>query len=128
MSGLLFGIYRFSLLFLYIFLSAVLLYNRRVKRWFAFSLGFAIVYSIGCFLFFGRAPIASIEIVRHVYLILLLGVALLCAYGLFNEWTGDQFLGAVVLLLAALVVLLIATFGTEPLRELGFPMFSSRSY
>ena len=102
--NLLFSIYKVILLILYLFLSSVLLYHRKIQRWFTFSLGFGIVYVVGSILLFERSPLNPELIQAHLYVALLLAVGGLCAVSLFQEWNDDQFLGALVLLLGSIVV------------------------
>ena len=123
MNTILFVFYQAFLLILYLLLSAVLLYHRRIKRWLIFSGGFAIVYLGVSLLLFDRIPFnlpAIKPIVANINLVILLGIAIICAYGLIKGWNYDNFLGSTILFLVILVILLgaiKASNSSEPLQE-----------
>lgn len=61
MEGFLFNSYQLISVFLYLFLSVLLIYHRFFRRWIYFSFGFFIAYLIGSYVFFGQFPIPFVS-------------------------------------------------------------------
>ncbi|MBI4454736.1 MAG: hypothetical protein HY644_02430 [Acidobacteria bacterium] len=106
MQEFLFGAYKGFSILLFLFLSAVLLYHRLLRRWLSFSIGFFAVYALGSYFFFGRAeiPFAGNERFLAIpYLLFFFGTLAVFGYCFIRQLTLLQSLGVLVCYLFALV-------------------------
>lgn len=109
MQTFLSGVYQLLSVMLFLFLSAVLLYHHRFKRWLWFTVSYFTIYVLGCFFFFGRAPayfpadlaaFAKYWLEVGSVLLLVFGFFAVLGYSLLSGHNARQQMGAVLIFLA----------------------------
>lgn len=123
MENFLFNTYQFFSIFLYLFLSVILIYHRLFKRWIKFSFGFFIVYVLGSYIFFGSLPIPFIsqETVKALpYFLFFFGTMACVGYCLINGLSLGQSIGLIICYFFLILVFLFAS-GISIGIDLGIP-------
>lgn len=121
METLLFNAYQIFSVFLFLFLSVLLIYHRLFNRWLKFSLGFFVVYLLGSYFFFGKVdiPFASEKTLRAIpYFLFFFGSVACIGYCLFKQLGLWQSIGLLICWFFALLVVVFLSGGSS--ARIGF--------
>lgn len=110
MQTVLFGAYQLVGTLLFLFLTAVMLYHRRLTRWLKFSVGFIPIHVLGSLVFFGRVPSHMAELFSTgqfwvktgAIILLLFGPFAVLGWALVKGFTAKQATGALLIFAAAM--------------------------